>query len=115
MTLTLTRPDPGDPMALSNGKPQTTIVDDIMDGIEQLYALLNASAAGAASVSAAATTMVLTSAFTQANTVYQVMLETSWLTTWIAGTKTTTGLTVTFGTAAPVGGGTVYWRIERLP
>jgi hypothetical protein len=44
---------------------------------------------------------------------YKVFLEPSWLTTWTVTAKRTNGFDVSFGTAAPGGGGTVNWMLVR--
>jgi hypothetical protein len=114
MVLSLTRPNAGDVMLLSNGKAQTVILDDIMDAIEALDTLIRSSSSGGPVVlTGGATTMTLISVFTQPDSLYQLMLDLSWQTTWVATNKTTTGLTVAFGVPVPTGGGSVWWRVER--
>jgi hypothetical protein len=44
---------------------------------------------------------------------YKIFLEPSWLTTWVVTAKRTNGFDVSFGTGAPVGGGTVNWMLVR--
>ncbi len=112
MTLSLTRPIADDPMLLSNGKAQTVILDELMDAIEAVDAIVRAPERGIATLAADVSTLSLVAAFNQADTLYQVILEVSWQTTWVASAKTTTGLTITFGVPVPTGGGTVYWRVE---
>jgi hypothetical protein len=47
------------------------------------------------------------------DTSYGVMLQTSWNTTWSVTTKRRNGFDLSFGTAAPGGGGTISWMIVR--
>lgn len=55
----------------------------------------------ATAVTLAATTLAVTFPRAEQDTAYGVSVTTSWLTTVAVTTKTTTGLTVTFGTGAP--------------
>jgi hypothetical protein len=99
-------------MILSNGKAQTTIIDDIMDAVEAVDIIVRTPLSSVAAVTADALTLNIVFSSTQADTFYQAILDLSWHTTWVA-TKTTTDMTITFGVPCPAGGGTVYWRIER--
>lgn len=57
----------------------------------------------AQSVTLAATTKAITFPRAEQDTAYGVSALTNWLTTVAVTTKTTTGCTLTFGTAAPAG------------
>lgn len=50
---------------------------------------------------------------TEPDAVYGVFVTPSWNTTTYITAKTTTTFTVTYGTAAPGGGGTIDWIVFR--
>jgi hypothetical protein len=89
------------------------LIASIETVLEADDALARARALGEAVITGGATTLSLTSAFTMANTAYQLVLEPSWQTTWTSANKTTTGATATFGVPCPTGGGTVRWRVKH--
>jgi hypothetical protein len=99
-------------MLLSNGKAQTVIIDDIMDAVEAVDAIVRAGTSGSSAVTADAATLAITFINAQPDALYQVVLDLTWHTTWVAS-KSTTGTTITFGVPCPTVGGTAYWRVER--
>ncbi|MGN6205988.1 hypothetical protein [Humibacter sp.] len=68
----------------------------------------------AQSVTLGATSLSVTFARAEQDTAFGVSVTPSWLTTVAVPTKTTTGCTVTFGTAAPAGAtaDVLTWRTE---
>jgi hypothetical protein len=102
------RPQPGDSLA---GFP--ALIAEIETFLEADDTLARSGSIGSAVVTAGATTLTLTSAFTQPNASYQAVFEPSWQTTVASTSKSATGLVVSFGVPAPTGGGTVRWRLKR--
>jgi len=64
-------------------------------------------------VAEGATSLAVTLPVTEADTNYGVLVTPHWNTTVSVTGKTTTGFTINFGTAAPVGGSSLDWMLFR--